>query len=74
MAKSCQQCKRMKPMVVRWFVHNYGTIPWNGFMLPREKRALGKAFTVIDETQDQMPPEFYEHVRAYLTKESENNE
>lgn len=71
MAKSCQQCKRMKPLVVRWFVHNYGQIPWNGFMLPREKKALAKALTVVDET---MPPEYHEEVVSYLTKERENNE
>ena len=73
MQKPCQTCRKTNPMVLRWVSFNYGRIPWNGFMLPREKKALLQAFTVIDETQ-QMPPEFYEEVHAYLTKERETNE
>ncbi len=65
--KSCQQCERTKPMVVRWFVLNYGQIPWNGFMFPREKRALLKAFTVIDDTQE-MTPEILDQIEAYFEK------
>lgn len=65
--KKCEQCLKTKPMVVRWVMFNYGQIPWNGFMLPREKKTL----TTIDET---MPPEYHEEVVSYLMKERENNE
>ena len=69
--KKCKQCLKTKPMVVRWVIFNYGRIPWNSFMLPREKKALAKALTVVDET---MPPEYHEEVVSYLMKERENNE
>jgi len=69
--KKCKRCLKTNPMLIRWVMFNYGQIPWNGFMLPREKKALLKAFTVIDET---MPPEYHEEVVSYLMKERENNE
>ena len=55
MNKSCPQCQRMKPLVVRWFAHNFGRIPWDGFMLPREKKAVKEAMDKI--VAFSLPPE-----------------
>jgi len=79
MSKPCPQCKRMKPMVVRWFAHNFGQIPWNGFRLPREKRAEEEILKKIEEFA--LDPEqrgAYDHLlKGHIStepKEPETNE
>ena len=84
--KKCKQCMKSNPMVVRWVMYNYGQIPWDGFLMPKEKelrkkikeeveariKANKETLYTADEEVSVTDNDYSDYVRVFSSKEINN--